>query len=165
MIYNTSSPLFESFLKRLLWQSLAKNILRREHGDAWKHSACFASVLKSKVVVGCLEEMLSRYARQRHLGLLTGFPFTAKEIVAVGKVFLTHFLKLRKVYLTGLKGWKQGDGAADYPVWNYYFSLLKDASGVGDGETVWSMTSNGLLSKQGLRLQSSLTAGTPSTCV
>ena len=162
MIYNTSSPLFESFLKRLLWQSLAKNILRREHGDAAKNSACFASILKSKVATGCLEEILSRYARQRHLGLLTGFPFTAKEIVAVGKVFLTHFLKLRKVYLQHQrKGCKQCGFGEDYTVWNHWFSLLKEASGVGKN-TAWLLTPDGLLSKQ-IRLGSSLCAGTPGT--
>ena len=163
MIYDTSSSLYKSFLKRLLWQSLALNILRRDHGDAFKHSACFACILKSKVAVGCLEEILSRYGRQRDLGLLTGFTFTAKEIAAVGKVFLTHFLKLRKVYLTGKwHSCKQREFKTDYPVWNYWFSLLKEASGLGKSRG-FRITSHGLLLKQDIRLGSSLTAGTPGT--
>ena len=128
-----------------------------------KHSACFACILKSKVAVGCLEEILSRYGRQRDLGLLTGFTFTAKEIAAVGKVFLTHFLKLRKVYLTGKwHSCKQRDFETDYPVWNYWFSLLKEASGLGKSRG-FRITSHGLLLKQDIRLGSSLTAGTPGT--
>ena len=126
-----------------------------------KKSVFLASILKSKVAVGCLEEILSRYARQRHLGLLAGFPFTAKEIVAVGKVFLTHFLKLRKVYLQRQrKGCKQCGFETDYTVWNHWFSLLKEASGVGKN-TGWLLTPHGLLSN--VRLGSSLSAGTPGT--
>ena len=172
MIYDTASSLYKSFLKRPLWQSLALNILQREHGDAFKHLPWFACILKSKVAVGCLEAILSRLARQRSIGLLTGLPFTAKEIAAVGKVFLSHFLKLRTVYrvLAKRKGCKQGDVArnfradvaGDYLVWNYYFTLLKEASGV-DKDTVWSITSKGFMSTQDKRLQSSLTAGAPGT--
>ena len=87
-------------------------------------------------------------------------------------MFISHFLKLRTVYrvLAKRKGCKQGDVArnfradvaSDYLVWNYYFTLLKEASGV-DKDTVWSITSKGFMSTQDKRLQSSLTAGTPGT--
>ena len=164
MIYDTASSLYESFLKRPLWQWVASNILQREHGAAFRHAPWFASILKSKVAVGCLETILARLAKQRNIGLLTGVPFTAKEIAAVGKVFLRHFLNLRKVYrvLAKGKGCEQGNVAGDYLVWNYYFTLLKEASGV-DKDTVWSITSKGFMSTQDKRLQSSLTAGTPGT--
>ena len=167
MIYDTASSLYESFLKRPLWQRVASNILQREHGAAFRHAPWFAWILKSKVAVGCLEAILSRLARQREIGLLTGFPFTAKEIAAVGKVFLNHFLRLRKVCLVLTKRSDvarnfHADLTGDYLVWNYYFTLLKEASGVGK-DIVWRFSSKRFMSTQDKRLQSSITAGAPGT--
>ena len=163
MIYDTASSLYKSFLKRPLWQWVASNILQREHGPAFRHADWFAWILKSKVAVGCLETILARLAKQRNIGLLTGVPFTAKEIAAVGKVFLNHFLRLRKVCLVLTKRSDvarnfHADLTGDYLVWNYYFTLLKEASGVGKG-TVWRFSSTRFSSK----LQSSITAGAPGT--
>ena len=159
MIYDTSSSLYKSFLKKLLWQSLAVNILQRRHGDAFKKPTWFACILKSKVAVSCLTEILTRYAGRRQIGLLAGLPFTAKELTAVGKVFLRHFLNLRKVFLTG---GPSGCNDCDYPLWNYCFSLLKEASGLGKSY-MRIKPSTGLFSKNGPRMVSSRMAGTPNS--
>ena len=130
------------------------HILEREHGYALKNLSLFVRILKCKVAVGCLAEVLTRYCRRRKIGLLTGLPFTTREMVAMGKVFLIYFLQLRKLPSA------EPIDIYGYSEWNYYFSLLKEASGVARN-TPWSIMPNGLLTKQGLRLQSSEFAGTP----
>ena len=155
MIYDTSSSRYKSFLKTL-WQSLAVKILKRQHGDNFKNATWFACILRSKVAVSCLAEILTRYSGRREIGLLEGLPFTAKELTAVGKVFLRHFLILRELSLESGRGCTD----CDKPFWNYLFLLLKDASGLGKSY-LHIKPSTGLFSKNGPRMVSTQMAGTP----
>ena len=157
MIYDTSSSRYKSFLKTP-WQSLAVKILKRQHGDNFKNATWFACILKSKVAVSCLTEILTRYAGRRQIGLLAGLPFTAKELTAVGKVFLRHFLILRELSLESGRGCTD----CDKPFWNYLFLLLKDASGLGKSY-LHIKPSTGLFSKNGPRMVSGQMEGTPNS--